>query len=720
MASIHNNLSVSTSESGIDVTNGLVLVRLALRDGGYAQEYHAVDKDGNFQLVLSSLHKNLIPSSEFRACASPMISGSRPHLFSISRDSLRMVFSDARVISQTEQSVVILLTGSAMGHQLKQQIELRDAESCVHITVEDNIENNAHPPLVEYLMSSYAFTPARWAVTHGSNIDYTWAPVLRPGDEQIIGDRAFHSPAAIIQHGHLAAALIPDPQVTKGEMQTALDLDIANGLLSSPLISYGFCGYEESGRYFTHDMTMARHLNTPYLKYGFDILLDADRKRKSMHKYVAIALWRHGREWRAESAGHNNYAISTADIYTDKTGTLRLALLEPDAWSAYGVYFMGDTALKKGAHALINALLSAPKYAGLFPTKFNSNKREWSGCNVAVDGAYYHSVECSRQGIWLLRWYTDIDHDQRIVNYCKDYGEFLVRIMRDDGSIPSFFDKYAHPLPTLLSSSQTAVSALFLARFGSITGDNRYTQAAQDAVKFVIKSNLYQDHTLIDTQNHLTTSIQDPHTGSLPQSGWSLLWSAIACLEIYESTADHKFLKQGIDILNDLSLFQSVWNGCGTIPFGMCARGNVDISADIELTAAFAECAMRYSRVSGEKLYFERGAAALKAAVNANNIRPLSAAHIGAIDAVIRRSFGAAFVHVGKKWAFPVNGAKIHSVSFDRSILGLSICDAQANTARIVFDGMRGRAYSVRINRHKFTCSADEMRAGIKIPSPQP
>lgn len=717
METTHGNLTVIIANSHIDITNKSILARLVFRDGGYAQEFYALDKDGEFQLVLSSLHKNLIPASEHRVCASPMISGSQPHLFAVTRDSLRTLYSEARIVTHTEKSVVILLLGSSMGHNLKQKIELRDGEKCVHVMIEDNIEPGTKPPLVEYLMSSYAFLPARWAVTHGSNIDYTWAPVLRPGDDQVIGDRAFYSPAVIVQHGHMAAALIPDlytPNEDK-QMQTALDLDTSNGLLSSPLISYGYCGYEECGGMYAHDMTMAKRLKTPVLEFGYELLLDADCKHKSIHKQVSKRLWElYGVKSKAHSGKSN--ICNAAEKDTCNGNQLRHALLEPDAWAAYGVYFAGDAALKSGARALINALLSAPKYAGLFATKFDSVKQMWSGCNDDVDKAYYNSVECSRQCNWLLRWYLEIDQNSQIVDFCKDYADFLVNVIHNGGSIPSFFDKYGTSLPTLLKSSQTAISALFLAKMGSITGDSQYTLAAQNSMRFVTKHNLYQDHTLIDRGNCLTRSIRDPHTSALPQSGWSMLWSAMAHIELFESTKESKFVGQGKDVFDQLCLLQSVYGENTSIPFGLCARSNIDTAADVELTAGFAECAMRYARATGERHYFERGAAALNAAMHKGDVSALTLARIAAIDAVIRSSFGVAFVHVGKKWAYPVNGATIKSAAFDQGKLSITINAAQTGAQKIVFDGMRGKSYRLCINRCERIFSADEMRSGIPIP----
>jgi hypothetical protein len=127
---------------------------------------------------------------------------------------------------------------------------------------------------------------------------------------------------------------------------------------------------------------------------------------------------------------------------------------------------------------------------------------------------------------------------------------------------------------------------------------------------------------------------------------------------------------------------------------------------------------MRYARATGEKRYFERGATALKNAMHTTNSSALTLARIAAIDASIRRSFGHAFVHVAKKWAFPVNGATIQHANFGQDKLSLYITDTQTGSPKIVFGGMRGTAYRLNINRCDITCSADEMRSGIPIPYP--
>ena len=88
MACESGDLIVHRNGANLDIGNGRVMLRLYVRDGGYVQEFHAIDRAGQFRPVLSSLHKNLIAASDHRVCASPMIAGDRPHLYGVCRESL--------------------------------------------------------------------------------------------------------------------------------------------------------------------------------------------------------------------------------------------------------------------------------------------------------------------------------------------------------------------------------------------------------------------------------------------------------------------------------------------------------------------------------------------------------------------------------------------------------------------------------------------------------
>ena len=714
METIHGNLTVRTTNRELEISNGHVSVLMYIRDGGYVQEFYAVDQKGNSKLLLSSLHKNLIPSSEHRACTSPMISGDRPHLFNVCRESLRMVYSQAEIIHHCQEKAVACLSGSAQGHSLECKITIRDGSNAVHVEVNDKIEHVTSNPLIEYLMSSYAFLPGGATIFSASELSYAWAPNLRPANDHVIGDCAFHSPAIIVQKGHDAAALIPDLDILSENrtMPTALDLDLQNGLLPTPLLSYGFCGYEkvDGSEYYRHDITMSRRLNNPHLTYGYSLILNTNSKSYSACKEATNFLWTN---YGAKSAKHQPVQ------YTD---IAPLPELIPDARAAYGLYSCKEEQ-PDTAKFMKDAVLSSPQDNGLFPTKFDAKQNEWIGCNNSIDDSYYHTVECSEQLYWLLKWHQNIEKDQRIISYCRKYADYLINARLRTGAIPSWFSKDHIPLSALRSSIQTAASALFLAELGKVTGLKKYINATEISAKFLLTKlvphYMYHDYTLVDVDNGSTTQCADPHTGVQPQSGLGMLWTSRLCLQLYKLTENQPYLDQGQRILDHMCLLQSVWD----MPFlaehqhkGLCVKGNLGANYDAELSAEFARCTIEYGMLRGEPEYIERGKAALEAAESVRDINTLTKARVAASAAAIRDLAGSVYVHVSKKWAVPTNGAQILRFTFDHNEISMDISSANNENTRIVFGGMRGRTYKLCLNNHHFTCTADEMKSGILIP----
>jgi len=100
-------------------------------------------------------------------------------------------------------------------------------------------------------------------------------------------------------------------------------------------------------------------------------------------------------------------------------------------------------------------------------------------------------------------------------------------------------------------------------------------------------------------------------------------------------------LRRGLEALDVLCLTQSVgdkpWMGVG---WGLLAGGNIRPTADPELSADFALCAMRYGKLTGKTEYRERGRAALRSALDAD-CDDLTAARIAAVAAIARAEFGS-------------------------------------------------------------------------------
>ena len=722
METRHGNLAVKAVEKNLEVENGRIRIRMFALDGGWAQEFHAADSKGHFHLILSSLHKNLLLASEHRACASPMISGDRPHLFAVCRESLRMVYSRAEVVHHDAEKIVVRLSGSTQGHSLECDMTLAEASNEVRVVVRDKIERGCGSPLVEYLMSSYAFLPDGAAILTPEDMSYAWAPSLRPGSDMVIGDRAFHSPAVILQKGQTSVALIPDLDILSEhrELPASLDLDFQNGLLPAPLLSYGFCGYEatDDGRYFRHDVTMSKRLDTCRLTYGYSLLLHADCKSRSAHKDAARFLWeKHGANLAEVGHGSPKPIVPDAEIPT------------PDAWAARGLHAAGTTQHNAGlisaARAMKKAVMSSPRDAGLFPTSFDVERGEWSGCSAAVGDAHYFTVECSQQLYWLLKWYGEVEKDARILAHCRSYARALSELRLRTGAIPSWLTKDRTPISALRSSMQTAASVIFLSELGTVTGHEKYVDAAQRSAKFVLEQlvprYLYQDYTLMDPANAFTHECSDPHTGTLPQSGLAMLWAARMCIDLNRLTGSRSYLQTGVEILDQMCLLQSLWEKPfvgNTSALGLCARGNLGAAHDLELTAEFARCAIEYGAVTGEREYFDRGTAALNAALRVEEASALSRARIAASADAVTKSAGVVYVHVSKKWGAPTNGARLQRLDFGRGEVrvDVSACAQSNGDARVVFGGMRSQSYKLSVNGQVLTCSSSEMASGVQLP----
>jgi hypothetical protein len=723
METRHEHIKVACSGGQIRIANDRIELRILRQDGGYAHELWSFDRKGRPQLVLSSLHKNLLIASECRVTSHPLVSGHRPHLFEACRESLRMVYSKAEVTHQDDTQAVAELTGSFLGHTLTTRTTIEAGSNLVHVSVSDEFERRAIQPLVEYLMSSYAFLPDM----EGTEPDYLWTPILRPDDDHVIGDLAFHSPAVIVQHGRCAAAMIPDLDLLSEHrpMPASLDLDLRNGLLSAPLLSYGFCDYEAvcGGRYCRHDMTMAHRLNTWRVTYGFHLMVDADCDRRSAHRHAARFLWhRQGVRSRAE---RGRVPVSQVDVHS------QLNRLRPDAQTAFGLRALGaddgDPRLAAAGNGMKEEVLSAPQDKGLFPTRYSAQSDEWNGCWFSIDQAHYHTVECSRQAYWLLKWHKHVEADPMIVRYARRYGDFLLRATLRSGAIPSWYTVDQTPMSPLLSGIQTAPSALLLAELADVTGFAKFARAAERSARFVLDDlvprDVFQDYTLMDLAERSRHECADPHSHVRPQSSQAMLWVARLCLTLHKLTRNPTYLKHGRDALDRVCLMQSIWAKPWTDAqddLGLIAQGNVGWACDPELSAEFARCAMGYAAATGEAEYAERAEVALSASIRAAAARPASRVRVAASAALIESTFGVAYVHVGRKWVVPLNGMAVRLEDVEGHRIALSISGNEDSRGTLVFGGLRAKSYDLCINGRPSRHARRDLERGIQIALPSP
>lgn len=219
-------------------------------------------------------------------------------------------FTKVDVIEETNEIVRLALTGEIGGNSIQQTIELRSGNDFFHIEVNSTLKE----PKLEYLLSAFTFSL-------DGDPDFTFVPQVKRSDEDVVGDRKFFAPAAIIEKDGYMLALVPDldlinqnivyakgarPQkhpkilavpldTNKISFPTALDLDLHSGVAGRPLISYGRVDYwTEQHVYWRHENlngSQVRSLSDNTLSYGFDLFLDSKVEKTRGYQRVASYLW---------------------------------------------------------------------------------------------------------------------------------------------------------------------------------------------------------------------------------------------------------------------------------------------------------------------------------------------------------------------------------------------------------------------------------------------
>ena len=303
-------VTVRNEQGRVEIENGRVRATLDVRNGLVQQEYSARG-DGRWVTVASSL----VPPHEYPGQALPLYySGSDPKHRLVLTEGLRTV----SIAESTDDAVKVLLSGMLGAHAIEQTIELARDADYFHIEVQATLAGE--PPSLDYIVSPFT-------VSIKGEPDFTHAPAHKRSPNDVVGDRVFFAPAAIVQKGSIFVALVPDLDLVnshivyakgarkhpdsnsfpvqvdpaKISLPAALDLDLQSGLSECPLMSYGVMDVVTKQHVFwTRDNSpgaMVRQLSSGKLHYGFDLFTVADARPSRGYQRVARHHWaRYGRK----------------------------------------------------------------------------------------------------------------------------------------------------------------------------------------------------------------------------------------------------------------------------------------------------------------------------------------------------------------------------------------------------------------------------------------
>lgn len=315
VTSAQGAINVREKADTVEIDNNLVKAQFVTKKEYIEQKYFA-KQSGQWVLVVESFR----PPEEFPADGVQLFNSGidKAHRL-IATEGLNSV----KIKEQKEDTVKIILTGSFRNATVEQTVQLNSNDNFFHIEISSELPGS--PAKLEYLLSTFTLNLNKAP-------DFVYTPSLKDRVDDIIGDRAFYSPAVILQEGNLFTALVPDvdmineyqilsPDARRARvdldsgaerlfgvglvdefmtMPTGLDLNIRSGLTDKPIFSFGMIdvipNYHVRWRH-PNDGSMVRTLGENTVHYGFDLFIGAETPENIGYQMISRYQWeKYGRK----------------------------------------------------------------------------------------------------------------------------------------------------------------------------------------------------------------------------------------------------------------------------------------------------------------------------------------------------------------------------------------------------------------------------------------
>lgn len=300
----------------------------------------------------------------------------------------------------------------------------------------------------------------------------------------------------------------------------------------------------------------------------------------------------------------------------------------------------GSADLEKRAFAMTQVALAAPQTDGLFPAVYTAggggynlykDTPDWKDAHWTnsdrrppdVSAQACHILDAAYTARLLLEWHDLVPKETEAVPYVRHFADRLCELQRPDGAFPGWVEPDGKVSPSLAEGPESAMSATLLFEMShQFPHEERYRHAAVKALHYLetgpVREGRWEDfETYFSCSrwggDHLGQII--PRSGVYKSNSLSPFWCAEAFLKGYQSLHDAHYLTLGKRCLDELSLYQQVWDP-PWIP-AACLGGfgvmNSDGEWDDARQSLFAPLYLDYYAATGQSDYCERGVAALRA-----------------------------------------------------------------------------------------------------------
>jgi len=279
-------------------------------------------------------------------------------------------------------------------------------------------------------------------------------------------------------------------------------------------------------------------------------------------------------------------------------------------------------------------LLSAPQNDGVFPTIYAPHDGGWIGSSNHGGGPEYCSLpDCAWTAYQLMLYERQSGQTENGRIFLQNLANGLLHRVRPDSTFPvweknKYFTQTNENAPQenripveqrLLKTTSNALCALFLAEYALAFGGEEYKTAAVNCMEYITENCLpqqkFEDFELYYSCSPKNEDFYDGISRMYGQNTLAMQWTAEAYLALYKLTAEEKYLACGRYALDLMTLYQQVWNPpfLSLYTFGGFGVMNTDGEWNDARQAQFAETLANYYDATGEKIYFQRAVAALRA-----------------------------------------------------------------------------------------------------------
>jgi hypothetical protein len=234
--------------------------------------------------------------------------------------------------------------------------------------------------------------------------------------------------------------------------------------------------------------------------------------------------------------------------------------------------------LEDRARLMTEIALAAPQRGGLFPSVLRSDgdgldgwdRATWTNSDRRPPSASEHAchiVDAAFTCRMLLEWLTLV-RDGRIMPRVAAFAGRLLRLQRESGAFPGWVEPDGKSPPELLESAESAVAISLLFELASRdTASTAFLDAALRGVTFleqVIEDARWEDFETYyscapwGAPQQLGKRIE--RNGVYKQNTLSIFWCAEAMWAAYRATGKKRFRRLARRCIDELSLYQAVWN----------------------------------------------------------------------------------------------------------------------------------------------------------------